>query len=520
MGAKLRDAHHRALEAEGTTGASEERMGLASSSVASRRFSPFAGSGDRACRTSIHAVGLIAIIIVAEREAVMQNVARIRAPLTALALAFAGFAWGAPPPDGGACTRPTPLPVPLRSISIDTNTDYCSALKAAQPGDEFVFAAGVYNQPCHFGIQGTAENPIVIRSAGREPSQRAQFAYSEAQYKTKPSNFFEVQGQYIVIKDLYFTNNTADIVIRFFSGHHITIENNIFDGLAGQAITANSAATQNISIRNNTIRNIGQTAIYVGHAEGAYAATDFLLEGNYIDASSIHDPSITGYAAQVKLNSYGAIRDNSFFNAQGPNLMVYGNQDPNAPPNIIDGNYLERSRKGASLNIGGGPARVINNVIINQDRPAIFAENFHRRNLQRGITIAGNTLVNQNDAAVSVEAWKAGQKNIIAGNALYAKISFRPSPLTATVFDNITCGVKNCFSGSPKTSPYNFLLSERGLLAPPLKGNPVYPKYDFLGIPRTVNRAGAFSGGEGTTSSSWLTYLQPRPPRLRHCASN
>jgi len=443
---------------------------------------------------------------------------RCRAALGALFLGLAACA-GHPvfASQGSACSGATPLPAPLRSIALDPARDYCSALNEARPGDEFAFAPGMYDRPCAISIQGTAENPVVIRSADSEPSRRARFTYSAAQYKTKPANFLELRGQYVVLKDLSFADNNSDIVIRLLAADHVIIESNIFDGLAGQAITANSAATRSVYIRNNVMRHIGETAIYVGHHEGAYSSTGFLIEGNYIDASDIHDPTATGYAAEVKLNSWGTIRDNSFFNAQGPDLMVYGSRDPKSPPNVVDGNYLENSRKDASLNVGGGPAQIINNVIINRQRPAILAQNYGRRDLQRGIVMAGNTVISFDDAAVSVEAWRGGRANVVAGNALYGRRKFKPEPLIARAFGNVDCRAAHCFAGSAVTSPYRFQPVAGGPLAVSLKADAVYPKYDFGGSRRTVHGAGAFAAGETVESS--LTYLQPRPPRL-HCRAD
>jgi hypothetical protein len=403
----------------------------------------------------------------------------------------------------------SPIPAPLRTIRVNPSISYCPLLKGALAGDEYVFAAGTYSEPCHFSASGTSAAPIVIRSA--DPSNRARFSYSGV-----PSNFFEIAGSFVVIRDLAFQDNSADIMIRLYNNRSVVIDNNVFDRIDGQAITANSGSTTDLVIRRNTFRDITKTIVYLGCHAGDCASTAFLVERNFMDASAIEDPSVTGYGIQVKLNSHGTLRDNSIFNAQGPDIMVYGNQNPNAPANIITGNFLVRSRKDAALNVAGGPARVFNNVLINADGPALYAQDYGARGLQKNVTIFGNTLISATNVGIQVEGWgSARQGNVIAGNAILAATPLSPNNLAGTVTGNILCGASDCFTGSATQSPYFLTPSPTGKLASSVAGF-TPPACDFFGLPRLTNSPGAIVGSEQTRRLP-LADLKARPARLKPC---
>lgn len=59
----------------------------------------------------------------------------------------------------------TSLPTAGRTISVSTQTAFAAALSDAQPGDQIVLANGSYTGPGNFDRDGTADRPIVIRSA-------------------------------------------------------------------------------------------------------------------------------------------------------------------------------------------------------------------------------------------------------------------------------------------------------------------------------------------------------------------
>jgi hypothetical protein len=413
---------------------------------------------------------------------------------------------------GGSPSNPIKA---TRTINVKPGDNYCAAINAAMPGDEIVFAKGSYTSPCSFNINGTAAKPIYIRSANPVLSERARFSCSGC---SGLYNFFEISGGYIVFRDFYFLNNDADIMFRLNQVKNISIENNVIENIPGaQVLTANSGNTDGLVFKDNTVKNVTYTAIYLGCQSGSCYSTNFLIENNFIDASQINDTSITGYAMEVKLNSYGTIRDNSFFNAQGPPLMVYGNQDATTPPNIIEGNYFEKSRTDAALNVGGGPAIVRNNVIINQGGTALYAQNYGSRNLQRNISILNNTIVSSGSVGIKVEAWSTGANNIIAGNAIYSPTPYYPATITATIQNNVICAsTSGCFKGSATASPYNFTPKIGGPLDKNI-GPIANSKYDFFGLYRgTNNQPGAILFDTSTENFNFNIF-QVRPARLKRC---
>jgi hypothetical protein len=381
----------------------------------------------------------------------------------------------------------------------------------AIPGDEYGFAPGAYGEPCHFSASGTSAAPIVIRSA--DPSTRARFSYRGA-----PSNFFEIAGSYIVIKDVAFQDNSADIMIRLYNSTSVVIEDNLFDRIDGQAITANSGSTRDLIIRRNTFRNITKTIVYLGCHAGDCTSTHFVFEGNFLDASAIDDPSVVGYGIEIKLNSYGTLRDNSIFNAQGPDMMVYGNQRPDAPPNIITGNFLVRSRKDAALNVAGGPARVFNNILVNANGPALYVQNYDKRDLQKNVAIFSNTVISASGVGIQVEGWtSASQQNAIAGNAILAATPVLPEKPTGKIAGNVVCAASDCFTGQALRSPYFLAPSTAGSLASPVAGFKP-PACDFFGLPRSGNTPGAIVSSAKTRGLA-LKVLEARPGRLQPCSN-
>ena len=404
---------------------------------------------------------------------------------------------------------PTPLPPPLRTIPVDPSMSYCALLKGASPGDEYVFAPGTYSEPCQFSASGTRAAPIVIRSA--DTSNRARFSY-----RGPPSNFFEIAGSFVVISDVAFQDNSADIMIRLYSNRSVVIDNNVFERINGQAITANSGSTRDLVIRRNIFRNVSLTIVYLGCHAGDCTSTDFLFEGNFLDASAIDDPSVVGYGIEIKLNSYGTLRDNSIFNAQGPDMMVYGNQNPDAPPNVITGNFLVRSRKDAALNVAGGPARIFNNVLVNANGPALYAQNYDKRGLQRHVAIFGNTVISAMNVGMQIESWtSASQENVIAGNAILAATPFLPEKPSGVVTGNVVCGASDCFAGPAARSPYLLAPRASGKLASPVSGF-TPPACDFFGLPRSGNTPGAIQGSAKTRGFA-LKDFEARPARLQPC---
>jgi hypothetical protein len=121
------------------------------------------------------------------------------------------------------------LPTPLRTVNVANQTDFDSAIKYSQPGDEIRVAAGTYdgwdagsNYNQGYSHSGTAAHPIVITYQG----------------SIKPyfRSFFSLQGcNYIILDHLEITNVSENHDSLSIRGSHNDVVSNCYvhDGISG-----------------------------------------------------------------------------------------------------------------------------------------------------------------------------------------------------------------------------------------------------------------------------------------------
>lgn len=403
------------------------------------------------------------------------------------------------------------------SVVVNPSSPWCDTINNASPGAEIIFAPGSYADTCWITAKGLQGSPIIIRSQSADPSQRSIFAYPGS-----TSNVLElIDASYLTLRGFSF-NPTQDGVdaIRIRSANDVIIEQNLFQGIGGVSIPANDGDTQRITVRNNTFKDLKYTCLYFGCQDGTTChTTDLLVEGNLIDTvTTPYDPSAVGYGLEIKLNSYGTVRDNTIYRTKGPGIMAYGSNRGD-PPSLIEGNYVEGSQTEGGIVIGGGPAKVRNNVLVGNAYGGVSAQDYNGRGLQKNVWIVDNTLLNDGDSGINVESWNAGSGNVIAFNAILPKTgtpSLRPSSPAGTIIGNVTCpSASSCFVNAT-TPPYDLWPSPTSPLlnAAGNGSEPWRPVDDFMGVIRgTAADVGAF---ERTSSPS--NHLvgggNPRPPRI------
>jgi hypothetical protein len=371
-----------------------------------------------------------------------------------------------------------------RLIEVGSSDPWCNTINSAFPGDEIVFLPGSYTTPCWVTARGTPESPILIRSQSEAPSQRAVFAYSGS-----TSNVLELRNAvYLVLRGFAFAQTQSGVdAIKIRQVTDIIIERNTFTGIGGISISANDSGTNvaRITIRQNIFKDLRSTGLYLGCQEGNCKVTELVIEGNLIDGVTSSD---VGYGLQIKLNSYGTVRDNTVYRTKGPGIMVYGSNSGD-PPSLIEGNYVEGSQTDGGIVVGGGPAIIRNNVVVGNAYGGISAQNYGGRGLQQNVWIVHNTSLNNSDSGINVQGWTAGSGNVIAYNAilpLSGTLGLRPSSPAGTIVGNVSCTTAaSCFINAT-TLPYDLWPT---LTSPLLNtaGNgpePWRPTDDFMGIPR------------------------------------
>ena len=244
------------------------------------------------------------------------------------------------------------LPAHAAILETSADEDYCAVINAAGPGDEVRLAAGRYTSPCSIRASGEMGRPLVIRSGSEVDGERAVFAYPG-----RSSNVIDLRMvSYVQLIGLEFDHSENDIDgIKIHASSDVLIARCRFRDMGGVSISAPDGSTARLTIRQNRLVDLRATGMYFGCHDGSSCqSTDLLVENNFIQGVTPRGSSV-GYGMQLKLNSYGVVRDNTVYDTAGPGIMVYGS-DRGDPPTIVEGNYVEGSRNDGAIVIGGGPA--------------------------------------------------------------------------------------------------------------------------------------------------------------------
>jgi hypothetical protein len=360
---------------------------------------------------------------------------------------------------------------------IGPGTDWCAALRTLAPGDELVLQPGEYPGGCGIARGGTPGAPIVVRA--RDPGNRPRIVYDG-----QDTNVVNLRAGHVTIRGLQFGPTRPGVdAIRVYRGDGVTVEDCRFIELGGIAVAATHESVRRLTIRGNEIRRSRSTALYVGCHEGECAATDVLIEGNYIDGVDIPAPSV-GYGMQVKLGSTAWIRDNVVIETKGPGIMVYGARDPVAV-SVVERNLTARSAQSSGIVVGGGPAIVRNNIAVANAEAGIALENYGRRGLLRGVLVLHNTIWANAGAGIALPGTGPLEARVI-NNLVHGRPGTPALPAARAGFlglGNVECRTQFCFANA-----------EGGDFSPVVTGN------------------GRATGDLGTASDDYFSRPRATPP--------
>ena len=373
---------------------------------------------------------------------------------------------------------------------IGPDSDLCAEINGLPPGEELVLEPGEYEGPCAIRNGGTADEPLVIRA--KDPALRPRIVYMGSR-----ANVLNIAASYVTIRGLAFGPTLRDVDgIRVLSGDFVTVEDCEFEGLGGIAVVSSHQSSQRLTIRRNEVANSRATAVYIGCHSGITCALDHVLvESNYIHGVNAPDPEI-GYGIQIKLNSWGWVRDNVIMNTKGPGIMVYGSRTP-GKVSVIERNAVSGSRQSAAIVVGGGPAIVRNNVVTDSAEGGIQLEDYRKRGLLREIAIVHNTVYNNHTGGITLPR-SAPMTNIwIVNNTVHARPGMPPFPSPGNgllSLGNANCSLARCFRDPERRDfsppPGSHLIGA----AVPRFGSWM-PRDDFTGARRgAITSVGAFEG--------------------------
>jgi len=322
-------------------------------------------------------------------------------------------------------------------LSAGPAEDWCGVINGAAAGDEVHLAAGTYTTPCSIRASGAAGSPVTVRSEALDAGSRAVLAYAGSS-----SNVVDLREvSHLVLLGLDFQDSADDVdAVKIHGSTDVTIEDCTFTNIGGISVSAVDGSSARMTVRGCRFESLRATGMYFGCYEGeACQATDLLIEGNLIDGVTPREGSV-GYGMQIKVNSWGVVRDNTIYDTAGPGIMVYGSNRGD-PPSIVEGNYVEGARNESGITLGGGPVIVRNNVCVGNHYGGIYAQDYAGRGLQQGVWIVHNTLLASSQAGVTVQAWEAGAGNVIAFNAFLVEggiPTLQPASPSGEVVGNVT----------------------------------------------------------------------------------
>ena len=329
-----------------------------------------------------------------------------------------------------------PTTATAAEIQVKPGDDFCAAFNAAAPGDTVILAAGNHAGPCVLASGGLPGMPKTLR--GADPNDSAVIVYGG-----QSSNVLDVLASDIVIADLTLGPSMANIdAIKIKDGSRITIESCLFSQTGGIAIAANSKNSDGVQILDNRFIDLQATGIYLGCHDGmaSCAATKVVVAGNLFDGV---DSSAVGYALEIKLDSYGVVRDNVIHDTKGPGIEIYGSVDL-ARVSVVERNLVIGSRTAGTLEIGGGPALVRNNIVVGGEVAGLSVYDYQNRGLVRAIQVVGNTVVGDKGPAILLSKWAEGKDLELTGNAAWQSAGAGPA-LPALIpnvpmLGNVDCG--------------------------------------------------------------------------------
>jgi len=296
------------------------------------------------------------------------------------------------------------------TITINPGDDWCGAINGAAAGDEIELVGGEHAGPCTIRT-----DDVTLIGDGALPW----IAYDGAN-----SNVIDIEASGVTISGVKLGPTQPNIdAIKIKSGDDTHITGCWFDRVGGISIAANSATSTGTRIVGNHFTDLQATGIYLGCHDGTCRAADFVISGNLIDGVV---SSGVGYGMETKLNSWGVISDNVVNNTQGPAIEVYGSEGT-TDWTVVEGNYTVGSTNDATIEIGGGPAIVRNNIVIGGNGGGIYAYDYGGRGLQREVQILGNSVIGMAGPAIGVASWAADRGLVLANNAAWQETGYGPA---------------------------------------------------------------------------------------------
>jgi len=312
----------------------------------------------------------------------------------------------------------------IRPAIAGSNEEFERIANSLMPGDELILRGGTYSQNARRAVMvnGTADNPIIIRAADGEDPLLTRPADNRDRY----NNIEFIDCSHLVVRGIRFRGGSSGV--RFIRGHHITFEDCEIAETGNNALTMNSGDCDSFIIRRNHIHHTGLSTsretegegMYIGCHSGSCITTNTLVEGNYIHHTR-GTSSGGNDGIEIKFGSYGnVVRDNVIHDTnagrQYPGIFVYGSGGKGI--NIVEGNVIWNAGEGIQV---VSDAIIRNNIIFNCSMTGITAAPHGAVPHVRNTKIINNTIVN-NPKGILIR-WGKASDMVLANNAIYCPAS-------------------------------------------------------------------------------------------------
>ncbi|MFO0587655.1 MAG: right-handed parallel beta-helix repeat-containing protein [Polyangiaceae bacterium] len=344
------------------------------------------------------------------------------------------------------------------AFAVDASPiDYISKLAALKPGDTLNLAAGVYTGQLNItGLNGTAEQPIVIQGAGDATVFVGDGCCNTVEI---------VNSSYVTVRNIQVDGKGIDGVFGVSAKngesnvvHHITIEDChlVGQGASQQTVgISTKTPTSGWIIRRNVIEGPG-TGMYLGNSDHSFPFVGGLIEYNLIKDPIGYDIQIKDQAAWPAHpalptgDSKTIIRHNVFLkndqpspDGARPNLFV-GGQPPSGPGANdsveVYGNLIVHNGVDEPLIQAAGRVSIHDNVLVDASDEALLLTAHDGFPVLRAL-VYNNTIYGAKRGVVIGSPAMEGDS--VIGNLIFAD-----TPVSGATMekDNVTDAVANAGS--------------------------------------------------------------------------
>ena len=295
------------------------------------------------------------------------------------------------------------------SVTLNPGDDVASLTSALGPGDEIVFANGIYEIPAtiQWSGEGTKNDPITLRA--NEPGRAV------LEFVGESGRIAEIHNSsFITVEGLVFQGGEGweDIRqggLRIGNSTNITIQDCEFTQLGGTVMYL-SEDNARIALTGNHIHDTHTSSmLYVGCADGTCWTSESSFTGNLV-----HDLAGTDdYAVILEAGSQGwDVSDNVFYNLGFRGIVTHSTEL--GDPIVIEGNALWSVTDLAIYVRGSSTIR--NNVIFNSGSGIYAAD--PEWETYTDVVITHNTVVDTEGWGMRVYDWTGAMGMVLANNVV------------------------------------------------------------------------------------------------------